>query len=202
MKKVGIPAPEKRIEQYPFEFSGGMRQRIIIAIALSCNPKLIIADEPTTALDVTVQSQILEMMQEIAKETGTAVILITHDLGVVATMCQKINIMYGGQIVEHGTTDEIFYNPKHPYTEGLLRSIGTHSEGGRQSLVPIPGTPPDLLKINSGCAFMPRCSEAMQICKDYRPACTDFSDSQFCYCWKYCKEKADEIVKTQDAEEN
>lgn len=199
MKKVGIPAPESRINQYPFEFSGGMRQRIIIAIALACNPKLIIADEPTTALDVTVQSQILELLKKIADETGTAVILITHDLGVVATMCQKINIMYGGQIVEHGTTDEIFYNAKHPYTQGLLRSIGTHTEGGRQSLVPIPGTPPDLLKINSGCAFMPRCAEAMRICVDYKPACTESSDTQYCYCWKYCREKADEVVEAANA---
>ncbi len=200
MKKVGIPAPEKRIDQYPFEFSGGMRQRIIIAIALSCNPKLIIADEPTTALDVTVQSQILELLQQIAKDTGTAVIMITHDLGVVATMCEKINIMYGGQIVEHGTIDEIFYHPQHPYTQGLLKSIGTHSNGERQSLVPIPGTPPDLLKLNSGCAFMPRCAEAMKICKDYMPQRTSVSETQYCSCWKYCKEAAEKIVAKQDAE--
>ena len=202
MKKVGIPSPEKRIDQYPFQFSGGMRQRIIIAIALSCNPKLIIADEPTTALDVTVQSQILELLQQIAEETGTAIIMITHDLGVVATLCQKINIMYGGQIVEHGTTDEIFYNPKHPYTMGLLRSIGTHTNGERQSLIPIPGTPPDLLKLNSGCAFMPRCSKAMKICKDYMPCRTQFSEDQYCSCWEYCKDSADKIVQEQSAAVN
>lgn len=202
MKKVGIPSPEKRIDQYPFQFSGGMRQRIIIAIALSCNPKLIMADEPTTALDVTVQSQILELLQQIAEETGTAIIMITHDLGVVATLCQKINIMYGGQIVEHGTTDEIFYNPKHPYTMGLLRSIGTHTNGERQSLIPIPGTPPDLLKLNSGCAFMPRCSKAMKICKDYMPCRTQFSEDQYCSCWEYCKDSADKIVQEQSAAVN
>jgi len=179
-----------------------MRQRIIIAIALSCNPKLIIADEPTTALDVTVQSQILELLQQIAEETGTAIIMITHDLGVVATLCQKINIMYGGQIVEHGTTDEIFYNPKHPYTMGLLRSIGTHTNGERQSLIPIPGTPPDLLKLNSGCAFMPRCSKAMKICKDYMPCRTQFSEDQYCSCWEYCKDSADKIVQEQSAAVN
>ena len=187
---------------YPKELSGGMRQRIIIAIALSCNPKLIIADEPTTALDVTVQSQILELLQQIAEETGTAIIMITHDLGVVATLCQKINIMYGGQIVEHGTTDEIFYNPKHPYTMGLLRSIGTHTNGERQSLIPIPGTPPDLLKLNSGCAFMPRCSKAMKICKDYMPCRTQFSEDQYCSCWEYCKDSADKIVQEQSAAVN
>lgn len=198
MKKVGIPAPEKRINQYPFEFSGGMRQRIIIAIALSCSPKLIIADEPTTALDVTVQSQILELLQKIAEETGTAVIMITHDLGVLAAICGKINIMYGGQIVEHGTTEEIFYHPRHPYTRGLLKSVATHSGGERQSLIPIPGTPPDLLKLNSGCAFMPRCSQAMKICKDYMPACTSFSESQYCHCWQYCRDMAQEIVTAQD----
>ena len=202
MQLVEIDEPEVRISQYPHEFSGGMRQRIIIAIALSCNPKLIIADEPTTALDVTVQSQILELLQQIAEETGTAIIMITHDLGVVATLCQKINIMYGGQIVEHGTTDEIFYNPKHPYTMGLLRSIGTHTNGERQSLIPIPGTPPDLLKLNSGCAFMPRCSKAMKICKDYMPCRTQFSEDQYCSCWEYCKDSADKIVQEQSAAVN
>lgn len=196
--KVGIPSPEKRVDQYPFEFSGGMRQRIIIAIALCCNPKLIIADEPTTALDVTVQSQILELIKQLAEETKTAVIMITHDLGVVATMCQKINIMYGGQIVERGTAEDIFYDAKHPYTQGLLRNIASHEGGSRKPLVPIPGTPPDLLKINSGCAFMPRCAKAMKICKDYKPCYTEFSQTQCCSCWEYCKENADEIIKAQD----
>lgn len=199
---VGIANKEGVYRMYPHELSGGMRQRICIAMALACNPKLIIADEPTTALDVTVQSQILELLQQIAEETGTAIIMITHDLGVVATLCQKINIMYGGQIVEHGTTDEIFYNPKHPYTMGLLRSIGTHTNGERQSLIPIPGTPPDLLKLNLGCAFMPRCSKAMKICKDYMPCRTQFSEDQYCSCWEYCKDSADKIVQEQSAAVN
>ena len=192
MKKVGIPSPEKRIDQYPFQFSGGMRQRIIIAIALSCNPKLIIADEPTTALDVTVQSQILELLQQIAEETGTAIIMITHDLGVVATLCQKINIMYGGQIVEHGTTDEIFYNPKHPYTMGLLRSIGTHTNGERQSLIPIPGTPINLLNMPKGCAFCPRCEEAMKICIEEQPPEMQMPDGHFASCWLNVKAAMEE----------
>ena len=197
MRKVGIPSPEKRLNQYPFELSGGMRQRIIIAIALSCNPQLIIADEPTTALDVTVQAQIIDLLKEIAAEMGTAIIMITHDLGVVASMCQRINIMYGGQIVEEGTADEIFYEPKHPYTKGLLKSVGTHGDSKRQSLQPIPGTPPDLLKLNTGCAFMPRCPEAMKICRDYMPAKTSFSETHCCSCWKYCREQADKIVEEQ-----
>lgn len=200
MGKVGIPSPEKRFKQYPFEFSGGMRQRIIIATALACNPKLIIADEPTTALDVTVQAQILELLKQIAQESNTAVIMITHDLGVVATLCDRINIMYGGQIVETGTTDEIFYEAQHPYTKGLLRSIATHTCGERQSLIPIPGTPPDLLKLNSGCAFMPRCGQAMKICKDYMPCRHEFSETHNCSCWNYCRDKAEEIVARTDCE--
>ncbi len=202
MRKVGIPSPDQRFHQYPFEFSGGMRQRIIIAIALSCNPKLIIADEPTTALDVTVQAQILEMIQQITEETGSSVIMITHDLGVVATLCKRIVIMYGGRIVEEGLTDEIFYHAKHPYTEGLLRSIYKDDGGGKKSLIPIPGTPPDLLKLNTGCSFMPRCPGAMNICKDYMPNKTSFSDTQSCSCWRYCKEHADDIVNTQNKSRN
>ena len=200
MKKVGIPSPEKRFHQYPFEFSGGMRQRIIIAIALSCDPKLIIADEPTTALDVTVQAQILELIKSITEETGASVIMITHDLGVVATMCHRIVIMYGGKIVEEGLTDEIFYQPRHPYTVGLLKSIYKDDGKDKKSLIPIPGTPPDLLKLNTGCAFMPRCSEAMNICKDYMPQNTEFSKTQRCSCWKYCREAAAEIVNKQAKE--
>lgn len=194
MKQVGIPSPEQRFDQYPFEFSGGMRQRIVIAIALACHPKLIIADEPTTALDVTVQAQIIDLLKKLAKEQNTAVIMITHDLGVVAMMCEKVNIMYGGKIVERGKLDDIFYQTKHPYTKGLLASVGTHSGTGRQSLSSIPGTPPDLLKLNSGCAFMPRCSKAMNICKDYMPVESGFGDEHCASCWFYCKEEAERIV--------
>lgn len=143
MRQVGIPSPEKRLDQYPFEFSGGMRRRIIIATALACDPKLIIADEPTTALDVTVQAQILELLKKLTKEKGTSVIMITHDLGVVASMCDRIAIMYAGQIVEEGTVDEIFYEPHHPYTKGLLNSINNSAKDNDEPLVPIPGTPPD-----------------------------------------------------------
>lgn len=198
LKLVGIPSPEARLEQYPFEFSGGMRQRIIIAIALSCDPKLIIADEPTTALDVTVQAQILELIKKITEDTGAAVIMITHDLGVVATLCQRINIMYGGTIVEEGTTDEIFYEAKHPYTLGLLRSINNAEKDDDQPLVPIPGTPPDLLNLPKGCAFVTRCPEAMRICQDYMPPATEFSSTHKCHCWLHCQDRALEIVKGDD----
>lgn len=194
MKQVGIPGAEERFRQYPFEFSGGMRQRIVIAIALACNPKLIIADEPTTALDVTVQAQIIDLLMQIAREKHTAIIMITHDLGVVSKMCGRVNIMYAGKLVEQGSIDEIFYEPKHPYTQGLLKSVGTHSNTGRQNLESIPGTPPDLLKLNTGCAFMPRCREAMKICKDYMPAAHSFETGHCASCWKYCREQADTIV--------
>ncbi len=194
MEQVGIPSPGERFHQYPFEFSGGMRQRIIIAIALSCAPKLIIADEPTTALDVTVQAQIIDLLKDISEKQGTAILMITHDLGVVAKMCNRINIMYAGDIIESGTTDQIFYNPCHPYTRGLLNSVGTHARTGRQSLLSIPGSPPDLLKLNNGCAFMPRCTKAMNICKDYMPDVTRFDSTQYCRCWEYCRESADKII--------
>lgn len=183
MRQVGIPAPEKRLDQYPFEFSGGMRQRIIIAIALACHPKLIIADEPTTALDVTVQAQILELIKGITKDTGAAVIMITHDLGVVATLCDRIAIMYAGEIVEEGTADEIFYEPKHPYTLGLLGSIHNSEKDEDEPLVPIPGTPPDLTKLPSGCAFTARCKSAMNICKLQHPPETTISPGHRCSCW-------------------
>lgn len=194
MQQVGIPSAKERFYQYPFEFSGGMRQRIVIAIALACDPKLIIADEPTTALDVTVQAQIIDLLKEIAKEKHTAVIMITHDLGVVSKICDRVNIMYAGKLVEQGTIDQIFYQPRHPYTQGLLKSVGTHSGTGRQNLSSIPGTPPDLLKLGGGCAFMPRCSQAMKICKDYMPVEHRFDATQCAVCWKYCREAADEAV--------
>jgi len=182
MRQVGIPSPESRLKQYPFEFSGGMRQRIVIAIALARHPKLIIADEPTTALDVTIQAQVLELIDSIRKEENAAVIMITHDLGVVAKMCDRINIMYGGKVVETGTDEEIFYNPKHPYTMGLLQCISNADEDDKP-LTPIPGSPPDLLNPPKGCPFVDRCDKAMRICKDYMPAVTEFSKTHQCSCW-------------------
>ena len=164
MKKVGIPSPESRLKQYPFQFSGGMRQRIIIAIALACNPKVVIADEPTTALDVTIQAQVLDLLSSLKDELDAGVIMITHDLGVVASMCDDICIMYGGKIVERGSVDEIFYDPKHPYTKGLLSCISNPEEEISKKLKPIPGSPPDLLNIGDYCPFADRCEEAMKIC--------------------------------------
>ncbi|MBQ1467770.1 MAG: ABC transporter ATP-binding protein [Solobacterium sp.] len=183
MRKVGIPSPEKRIEQYPFEFSGGMRQRIVIAIALANNPKLIIADEPTTALDVTIQAQVLELIDELKVQGNSAIIMITHDLGVVAKLCDRIAIMYGGKIVEIGTDKDIFYDPKHPYTKGLLNCIANPEDDDEDELRPIPGSPPDLLNPPKGCPFVDRCEEAMKICKNYPPEVTVFSNTHQCSCW-------------------
>ena len=183
LKLVNIPSPESRLKQYPHEFSGGMRQRVMIAIALACGPKLIIADEPTTALDVTIQAQILELMQGLKNQLNTSIIMITHDLGVIASMCSRIVVMYGGCVAETGTTREIFYSPKHPYTWGLLRSIpkaqmdGTHSK-----LLPIPGTPPDMLRPPKGCPFAPRCPYAMQVCREYMAPETVLSDTHRVSC--------------------
>lgn len=183
MRKVGIPSPEKRISQYPFEFSGGMRQRIIIAIALACNPKLIIADEPTTALDVTIQAQVLELIDSLREESSSSIIMITHDLGVVAKLCDRVAIMYGGKIVEIGTDQEIFYEPKHPYTLGLLSCIANPEDDLVEELHPIPGSTPDLLNPPKGCPFVDRCEKAMRICKDHMPENTVFSDTHQCRCW-------------------
>jgi oligopeptide transport system ATP-binding protein len=183
MEKVRIPEPQTRIRQYPYEFSGGMRQRVVIASALAMNPDLIIADEPTTALDVTVQAQLLALLKSIVDETGSAVILITHDLGVVATLCDRIAIMYAGKIVEEGTADDIFYSPRHPYTEGLLMSVNNADAEERRTLAPIPGSPPDLLKLPEGCAFMARCPHAMRICKDEAPSAVRFGERHWCACW-------------------
>ncbi len=182
MSLVGIPSPETRIDQYPFEFSGGMRQRIIIAIALANNPKLIIADEPTTALDVTIQAQVLDLIKDISKKLQSSVILITHDLGVVASLCDRINIMYGGKIVETGTDKEIFYSPNHPYTKGLLSCICNPEDDSRE-LKPIPGSPPDLLQPPKGCPFVDRCDEAMKICKLQMPETTVLSPTHLSACW-------------------
>ena len=183
LELVGINEPERRLKQYPHELSGGMRQRVMIAIALACEPKLLIADEPTTALDVTIQAQILELMQELRKKLGMSIIMITHDLGVVASMCEKIAVMYAGKIVEYGTTDEIFYEPKHEYTKGLINSIPKLNQKEKERLVPIEGSPVDLLNPPAGCPFAPRCKSCMKICLRQMPPRTDLSDTHYTQCW-------------------
>ena len=169
LKQVKIPNPEERAKQYPHEFSGGMRQRAMIAMALSCNPKLLIADEPTTALDVTIQAQIMDILRDLKETINTAIILITHDLGVVAGIADRVAVMYAGKVVETGTCNQIFYENKHPYTEALLRSLPSTETGKREPLMSIPGTPPDLLSPPKGCAFAARCRYCMQICKEEQP---------------------------------
>ena len=183
MRKVGIPSPEARIRQYPHQFSGGMRQRIIIAIALACDPKIIIADEPTTALDVTIQAQVLELISQLKEEIDSGIIMITHDLGVVASICDRIAIMYGGKIVETGSVFDIFEHPQHPYTKGLLSCISNPNELEKKELHPIPGSPPDLLNIQDTCPFADRCASAMKICKLKMPEETAVSESHICSCW-------------------
>jgi oligopeptide transport system ATP-binding protein len=187
LRLVNINEPEKRINQYPFEFSGGMRQRIMIAMALACEPDILIADEPTTALDVTIQAQILELMQSLQKELGMAIIMITHDLGVVAQMCDEVIVMYAGSICEQGTADEIFYNPKHEYTKGLMRSIPT-VDNDDEKLEPITGTPIDLLNMPKGCPFAPRCEAAMKVCLRERCQRMQINDMHQAACWLNVKE--------------
>ena len=189
LELVGINEPEKRLKQYPHELSGGMRQRVMIAIAFACEPKLLIADEPTTALDVTIQAQILELMMELKEKLGMAIIMITHDLGVVASMCDRIAVMYAGRIVEYGTTDDIFYNPKHEYTKGLLKSIPRLDAKEHERLVPIEGTPIDLLNPPAGCPFAPRCSNCMKICLREMAPVTTFDDVHYTQCWMNQKEQ-------------
>ena len=182
LRLVNVNEPEKRMKQYPFEFSGGMRQRVMIAMALACEPDILIADEPTTALDVTIQAQILELMQSLQKELGMAIIMITHDLGVVAQLCDEVVVMYAGSICEQGTADEIFYNPRHEYTKGLMRSIPTLESDG-QRLHPITGTPIDLLNMPAGCPFAPRCDAAMKICLRQRCERMQINDNHQAACW-------------------
>jgi oligopeptide transport system ATP-binding protein len=183
LKTVGIAQPKRRIMQFPHEFSGGMRQRAMIAIALACSPQLLIADEPTTALDVTIQAQILDLMRDLQKKTGTSIILITHDLGVVAKMCDRVIVMYAGKVIETGTVDEIFYNPQHPYTKGLLRSVPRLDLNRDEPLTPIYGTPPDLLRPPVGCGFTARCENAMRVCKEIHPEMTQVGITQQAACW-------------------
>lgn len=182
LQLVGVNEPEKRLKQYPHELSGGMRQRVMIAAAIACKPRLIIADEPTTALDVTIQAQVLELLNSLKREENTSVIMITHDLGVIASMCSRIMVMYGGIICEQGTVREIFYNPKHPYTWGLLRSIPKITERRDEKLIPINGTPPDMISPPKGCPFAPRCPYAMPVCRQYLAPETVLGETHRCAC--------------------
>ena len=188
---VGVNEPEKRVKQYPYELSGGMRQRVMTAMALACEPDILIADEPTTALDVTIQAQILELMQSLQKKLGMAIIMVTHDLGVIADMCDEIIVMYGGRVCERGTAEDIFYRPHHEYTKGLLRSIPNVDRIG-EKLIPIPGTPINLLNMPKGCAFCPRCEEAMKICIEEQPPEMQMPDGHFASCWLNVKAAMEE----------
>lgn len=185
LKLVKIPNAEERMKQYPFEFSGGMRQRAMIAVALACKPEILIADEPTTALDVTIQAQIMELIGSLQKELKMAVILVTHDLGVVASVADRIQVMYAGKIVERGVVDEIFYKPSHPYTRALLNSVPKIYTNNKETLYSLKGTPPDLINPPAGCSFAPRCEYGMMVCRKRYPDITRFSDSQECSCWLY-----------------
>ena len=191
LRKVQIPAPEKRVHEYPHQLSGGMRQRAMIAMALSCNPEILIADEPTTALDVTVQAQILDLMLQLQADYHTAIMMITHDLGVIAEIAKRVVVMYAGKVVEQADTVTIFKEPKHPYTEGLLKSIpqlGDRSERGRERLDEIKGTVPSLYDLPSGCIFYPRCEYAMDVCLNKMPDLKDLGSDHHVRCWKYIEQ--------------
>ncbi|MBS4171858.1 ABC transporter ATP-binding protein [Bacillus sp. FJAT-49736] len=183
LKMVGIPNAEERLDSYPHQYSGGMRQRVVIAMALACNPKILIADEPTTALDVTIQAQILELMKDLQKKTGAAIIIITHDLGVVANMADRVAVMYAGEMVEMGSVDEIFYSPQHPYTMGLLQSMPKLHESRTKPLIPIHGSPPDLANMIAGCPFAPRCPYTMKVCHYFSPVKTEVKNGHSVSCW-------------------
>ena len=184
LTRVGIPDPESRIKQYPHQFSGGMRQRVMIAMALSCNPRLIIADEPTTALDVTIQAQILDLMKSLTSEFGVALIVITHNLGVVARYADRVNIMYAGKVIERGNAREIYSNPRHPYTVGLLRSVPRLDLPRRAKLDPIEGQPPDLINLPQGCSFRERCRWAIEKCATDSPELMESSEGHLSACWR------------------
>lgn len=189
LELVGINQPERRIKQYPYELSGGMRQRIMIAMALSCDPELLIADEPTTALDVTIQAQIIDLLKELKEKLGMAIIFITHDLGVVSDICDKIVVMYAGKIVESGDSRQIFYRKKHPYTEGLLASVPDIESDVNEPLKPIKGNPPDMSHVKPGCAFAPRCRSAMRICVRENPPLLEVDEHHEAACWKLVQEQ-------------
>lgn len=181
---VGIPSPESRLKNYPHEFSGGMRQRALMAMALSCSPELLIADEPTTALDVTIQAQILDLMKDLKNKLSTAIVLITHDLGVIAETVQRVIVMYGGMIMEEASVHDLFHSPKNPYTLGLLRSVPDPTKDQRERLIPIPGTPPDLIIPPAGCPFCQRCPYAMTVCMEELPEIVDIGGGHFSRCWR------------------
>ena len=189
LELVGVNEPAKRLKQYPYQLSGGMRQRVMIAMALACEPDILIADEPTTALDVTIQAQILELMRELRDKLGMAIIMITHDLGVIAEMCDEIIVMYAGRVCERGTAEEIFYNPKHEYTKGLLRSIPKMITT-RERLIPIGGSPVDLLNLPKGCAFASRCDQAMKVCLEEQPEEIEINNNHRAACWMNVKPQA------------
>lgn len=195
LKMVQIPSPEKRMREYPHQFSGGMRQRVMIAMALACNPKLLIADEPTTALDVTIQAQIIDLLEDIKKRFGTSILLITHDLGVVAKMCNRVMVMYAGGVVEQGLVDDIFYNPIHPYTTGLLKSLPNVNITGKHGLFTIQGQPPDLFSLPAGCAFASRCGHTMKICIREEPAIVNVTPEHSVACWLVEKQRMESIGK-------
>lgn len=188
LEMVGIPQAAKRINSYPHEFSGGMRQRAMIAMALSCNPKLLIADEPTTALDVTIQAQILDILRKLSKEIDTSIIIITHDLGVIAETCKNLIVMYGGLIMEKGTVDDIFHSPQHPYTSGLMQSVPKMHKKDNSKLIPIPGSPPDLMNPPKGCPFSPRCKHVMKICTEQLPPTYTVGEGHESTCWLFHKD--------------